>query len=139
MTIGKGPNDPVEQILETYTLRISYPNSPDHLHDKLSQCSLTLEMENETGEGPLSFLPTPNTFKSSMAKLLRTLCINSQTLTTLPECKSINMHLTYYDDLTPVDYEPPGFSNSVFDLDHLFGDHGTAKLVYGTSLSSHHR
>lgn len=56
----------------------------------------------------------------------------------LERFRSINLHLTYHDDVTPADYEPPGFMSSIFELDTLFNEQ-TSRMLYGTAISTHHR
>lgn len=141
MVVSSGPAKETEKIVETYTVRISYPGSADHEEDRLS-ASLTLEQNDKQ----LGNVDRQGAFKASMSKMLRTLCINSQTLSPLPRTNShlflehrrINMHLAYYEEVTPSDYEPPGFMPVIFDLENLFHE-ATSRLIYGTSLGSHHR
>ncbi|KAF8378004.1 hypothetical protein HHK36_029337 [Tetracentron sinense] len=52
---------------------------------------------------------TPNQMKSSACKMVRTLVQLMRTLDRMPEERTIVMKLLYYDDVTPVDYEPPFF------------------------------
>ena len=143
MVIQSGPKREHVKVYETYTLRVSYPCSKEHQEDSLS-ASLTLEQNDK----PILSMDPAATFKSSMSKMLRTLCINSQTLNPLQgtlhafacleQFRSINLHLTYYDEVTPANYEPPGFMSSVFDLDALFSEQ-TSKMLYGMAISTHHR
>lgn len=141
MVINSGPAKEAEKTFETYTVRISYPGSAEHEEDRLA-ASLTLEQNDKQ----LGNVDHQSAFKASMSKMLRTLCINSQTLSPLPRIsghlflghRSINMHLAYYEEVTPSDYEPPGFMSTIFDLESLFHE-ATSRLIYGTSLNSHHR
>ena len=48
------------------------------------------------------------------------------------------MTLTYYDDVTPKNYEPPGFTSTLFDLNNLFHGEGTMKHMCGTTISPFH-
>ncbi|XP_044490651.1 meiosis-specific protein ASY1 isoform X2 [Mangifera indica] len=52
---------------------------------------------------------TPNQMRSSACKMVRTLVQLMRTLDKMPEERTILMKLLYYDDVTPVDYEPPFF------------------------------
>lgn len=52
---------------------------------------------------------TPNQMRSSACKMVRTLIQLMRTLDRMPEERTILMKLLYYDDVTPVDYEPPFF------------------------------
>ena len=79
MVIHSGQKKDHVKVYETYTLRISYPCSKEHQEDSLS-ASLTLEQNDK----PILSMDPTATFKSSLSKMLRTLCINSQTLNPLP-------------------------------------------------------
>ncbi|XP_031272723.1 meiosis-specific protein ASY1-like [Pistacia vera] len=52
---------------------------------------------------------TPNQMRSSACKMVRTLVQLMRTLDKMPEERTILMKLLYYEDATPVDYEPPFF------------------------------
>ncbi|KAI3985420.1 hypothetical protein MKX01_033734 [Papaver californicum] len=49
---------------------------------------------------------TPNQMRSSACKMVRTLVQLMRTLDRMPEERTILMKLLYYEDVTPVDYEP---------------------------------
>jgi hypothetical protein len=78
------------------------------------------------------------TFAQQITKILRTLCVMLQTLKPLPDKKHASMQVTYYDELTPSDYEPPGFVGTVFDVQYLF-ERPTLKHDFGVAESNHHR
>lgn len=80
-----GPNEEL-QTFETYTLHVSYPQSKEHSQDDQLSASLTLE----ANDSQLVKLDAQSTFKAGMTKLLRTLCINTQTLDPLPS--SLKVH-----------------------------------------------
>ncbi|XP_020525391.1 meiosis-specific protein ASY1 isoform X2 [Amborella trichopoda] len=52
---------------------------------------------------------TPNQMRSSACKMVRTLVQLMRTLDRMPAERTILMKLLYYDDVTPMDYEPPFF------------------------------
>ncbi|MCL7029090.1 hypothetical protein MKW94_029332, partial [Papaver nudicaule] len=52
---------------------------------------------------------TPNQMRSSACKMIRTLVQLMRTLDRMPEERTILMKLLYYEDVTPMDYEPPFF------------------------------
>ncbi|KAI3944386.1 hypothetical protein MKW98_006547 [Papaver atlanticum] len=52
---------------------------------------------------------TPNQMRSSACKMVRTLVQLMRTLDRMPEERTILMKLLYYEDVTPIDYEPPFF------------------------------
>lgn len=70
---------------ETYTIRVAYPQSPDH-----TQWSASLSLDRD--DAPLGDINDASTFKAGMTRMLRTLCISTQTLNTLPGTK--NNHRT---------------------------------------------
>ncbi len=123
-----GPNN----ILETYTLRVSYPSSLLHqgLDAGLSKLSLT-----RNDQQILSLSTT--SFTESMSKILRNLCVMSQTLNQLPQRKYLSMKLVYYEEVTPAGYEPPGFQAAEFELDQLFVA-PSIKYSFGRALNSSH-
>lgn len=48
-------------------------------------------------------------FKKATRQLLRNLVITTQGLDSLPDNAYLTMKIRYYDEITPQDYEPPGF------------------------------
>lgn len=48
------------------------------------------------------------------------------------------MQITYYDELTPRDYEPPGFSPQDFDINFIFKQ-PTLKHTFNVAQSNHHK
>ncbi|XP_032220667.2 uncharacterized protein LOC5519805 isoform X2 [Nematostella vectensis] len=50
--------------------------------------------------------------KKATIRLLRTIIILTQTLTSLPDDVMMSMRLYYYDDVTPSSYQPPGFTEA---------------------------
>ncbi|XP_047962578.1 meiosis-specific protein ASY1-like isoform X1 [Salvia hispanica] len=52
---------------------------------------------------------TPSQMRSSACKMVRTLMQLMRTLDKMPEERTVLMKLLYYDDVTPMDYEPPFF------------------------------
>uniref|UniRef100_A0AAY4AYY2 HORMA domain-containing protein n=1 Tax=Denticeps clupeoides TaxID=299321 RepID=A0AAY4AYY2_9TELE len=53
--------------------------------------------------------------KKASVLLIRKLFLLMQNLSVLPGDVLLNMKLYYYDDVTPPDYEPPGFRKGVYD------------------------
>src|ERR1700744_858436 len=47
--------------------------------------------------------------KKNTQQMMRTLLTLTQTLNPLPDNRVITMRLYYYDDVTPLDYQPPLF------------------------------
>ncbi|KAG0028041.1 HORMA domain-containing protein 1 [Podila clonocystis] len=97
-----GSND---KMVETYTFNFS--NQDGHP-------SVQLEAPSERGSGPgqLRQAPTLQTVaqvQGSVAQILRRLIVYTQTLEALTAEKFVNIRLYYWRDITPADYEPPGF------------------------------
>lgn len=124
-------------VLETYTLRVNYPDSLIHqtidaATNNIAQLSLT-----RNDKSVLSVESSPSTFKDSVSKILRSLCVMSQTLKNLPSKKCLSMKLSYYEEVTPLGYEPPGFVAAEFDIDHLFQG-PTSKYSFGKAATPYH-
>ncbi|XP_057290313.1 HORMA domain-containing protein 1-like [Hydractinia symbiolongicarpus] len=56
--------------------------------------------------------------KKATIRLLRTIVLLSQTLNPLPDDVMMTMKLLYYDEVTPEDYNPPGFKD--YNCDSFF-------------------
>lgn len=141
MGIFSDPKNP-QDVIETYTMGFSYPSSRQH--------EMIMRLRSNTNRGDNQGIPTVATsritasldapFKQQMIKMLRTLCILMQTLGPLPKKRYVAMQMTYYDEVTPVNYEPPCFTSSVFELNYLFKDPGsTFKHDFGAVASPYHR
>ena len=146
LSIMRDRDDP-KSTLETYTWHICYP-ARDLINEN-SQLSIQISASD-------SHKVTVDGFRDNAGLLLRQLCVHTQSLPVLPstfvpfmlyltnhpphtllEKKYIKMMLLYYENVTPKEYEPPGFMPSVFELSNLF--HGdTAKHVFGTAISLFH-
>ena len=55
---------------------------------------------------------TQANIKKNTVNLLQTLLDHTQDLPPLPDNCFINVDLTYYDELVPIDYQPEGFKES---------------------------
>uniref|UniRef100_A0A3Q2E718 Zebrafish testis-expressed 38 n=1 Tax=Cyprinodon variegatus TaxID=28743 RepID=A0A3Q2E718_CYPVA len=53
--------------------------------------------------------------KTASVLLIRKLFLLMQNLGVLPSNVHLTMRLYYYDDITPADYQPPGFKEGVYD------------------------
>lgn len=133
LTVLADENTP-NNVLETYTLRVTYPSSSLHQGIDANLAKLSLSRNDQS---ILQLDSGVTDFKEAMAKILRSLCVMSQTLKPLPERKFLSMKLTYYDEVTPAAYEPPGFQAADFDLDHLFVA-PSVKYAFGKALTQHH-
>lgn len=95
------PSDPRDNPIESYTFSVSYKDG--------NTTSLSLQRNGETlNDARFS----ENNLKLAAINLLTNLCDNVEALETLPDEVVLNMELSYYDDVTPHDYEPPGFQSS---------------------------
>ena len=60
---------------------------------------------------------TQASIKKDTVSLLQTLLDHTKGLPPLPHNCHITVHLTYYDEMVPVDYQPEGFKESaIFQL-----------------------
>lgn len=97
LSIYENPDDP-ETVLETYDFGICY-NGVDV---EMSMCTTDAKK-------------TAKKAKMNAFRLLRTIIFTSGTLIDLPMKICVTMRLFYYEDVTPVDYEPVGFESSDFE------------------------
>lgn len=139
LSIYQDPENPVN-ALETYSFHIKYPSSKKHqdIINMREKISTTLTMKTEDGQRHVIEQCVDGDYQRQIAKMLRTLCVIMQTLRPLPAKKFISLELGYYDELTPSNYEPPGFKNTVFDMKHLFKD-TPYKHDFGTVQSDYHK
>lgn len=100
-----------DNALETYSFHFTYKD------ENLSGCSI-LRKNNKTNEEVASVMNASLTeIRGSTLEMLRTTIQLTQSLPVLPDKCGISMKLLYYEDVTPDDYEPPGFyaaENSAF-------------------------
>lgn len=95
-------SDDPDTVIESYTFKFSYtetgPNVNIYRNDSkiAGACS-----EKET--------------KKATLQLLRTIIVLTQSLKLLPDEALMTMKLLYYDEVTPPDYEPPGFQAAAKD------------------------
>ncbi|XP_013873160.1 HORMA domain-containing protein 1 [Austrofundulus limnaeus] len=102
MSIYTDPKNP-QNVTECYQFRIQYTTDGAHVD---------FESNNNQKLSTMSF---GNTKKASIL-LVRKLYTLMQNLGTLPENICLNMKLAYYDDITPPDYQPPGFREADGDI-----------------------
>lgn len=115
------PNNP-ETVIESYTFKFSYQNDGSvdiYRNGKKIADSFTAE---ET--------------KKATIKLLRTLIVLTNTLSPLPDNVMMTMKLLYHDEVTPSDYEPPGFKAATDDP-FAFND-DAANIAVGSVSTSFH-
>ncbi|XP_028832208.1 zebrafish testis-expressed 38 isoform X2 [Denticeps clupeoides] len=96
-TDPKSPN----HIIESYQFKFTYSESGPQMD---------ILRNNDVG-----VRVTMEDTKKASVLLIRKLFLLMQNLSVLPGDVLLNMKLYYYDDVTPPDYEPPGFRKGVYD------------------------
>nr|XP_045625902.1 uncharacterized protein LOC123775091 [Procambarus clarkii] len=96
LVIYNDPDKP-ELALETYTFKLRYTEEEGAVISELEASSNPSKKEKRVD------------VKKSTEKMLRTILLLTQTLKPLPRKIHLAMKLGYYDNVTPEDYEPPGF------------------------------
>ncbi|KAL2507602.1 DNA-binding HORMA family protein [Forsythia ovata] len=122
-------------IIEEYTFSFSYSNSDSQ------EVSMNIN-RNGTKEGGTfncnsNTEITPSQMRSSACKMVRTLIQLMRTLDKMPEERTILMKLLYYDDVTPVDYEPPFFRGCTEEEAHNPWTRSPLKMQVGNVNSKH--
>ncbi|KAK3727653.1 hypothetical protein RRG08_032612 [Elysia crispata] len=108
------PNKP-ESMIESYSFKFTY------------NCDGEVDIYRNNKK--ISSAYSADATKTATIRLLRTLIILTNTLTSLPENVMLTMKLFYYDDVTPSDYEPPGFRAS--DESAFLFEEETTKIAVG--------
>ncbi|ESO83255.1 hypothetical protein LOTGIDRAFT_197435, partial [Lottia gigantea] len=88
------PEDP-DTVIESYTFKFSYADD----------VGIDIYRNDQKISGAHTIAET----KKATIRLLRTIVVLTQTLKSLPDDVMMSMKLLYFDDVTPPDYEPPGF------------------------------
>ncbi|KAI3985323.1 hypothetical protein MKX01_033637 [Papaver californicum] len=95
-------------MIEEYAFSFSYSNSDsEEVMMNISRSGNKKQGATFKSNGNTDI--TPNQMRSSACKMVRTLVQLMRTLDRMPEERTILMKLLYYEDVTPVDYEPPFF------------------------------
>ncbi|XP_039973777.1 HORMA domain-containing protein 1 isoform X2 [Xiphias gladius] len=100
MSVYTDPENP-QKVTEFYQFRIQYT---------AKGARIDLESNNNNNSN-VSAMSCGNTKKASIL-LVRKLYTLMQNLGPLPDNVCLNMKLAYYDDVTPHDYQPPGFKEA---------------------------
>ncbi|XP_074660592.1 uncharacterized protein LOC141913053, partial [Tubulanus polymorphus] len=95
------PNAP-ETVIESYTFKFTYGNNSSGIDIYRNDKQIT--SANSAAET-----------KKATIRLLRTIIILTNSLQSLPDDVIMTMKLLYYDEVTPEDYEPPGFKAAECD------------------------
>ncbi|XP_036071660.1 HORMA domain-containing protein 1 isoform X2 [Oryzias melastigma] len=122
MSIYTDPENP-QKVTEYYQFKIQYTSN-----------GAQMDFESNNNQ-KLSTTACGNTKKASIL-LVRKLYTLMQNLGPLPENVCLNMKLTYYDDVTPQDYQPPGFREA--DGDVLEFEQEPVKLTMGEVATPFH-
>ncbi|XP_062569399.1 HORMA domain-containing protein 1-like [Saccostrea cucullata] len=93
----RDPENP-ETLIESYTFKFSYAD----------ETGVDIYRNNQK----ISSANTASEIKKATIRLLRTIVVLTQTMNAIPEDTMLTMKLLYYDDVTPPEYEPPGFKPS---------------------------
>ncbi|CAH3137001.1 unnamed protein product [Porites lobata] len=99
-----GDAEDPDTVIESYTFKFSYMDK---------------EVSIFRNGNKIASAHTERDTKKATIRLLRTIILLSQTLSSLPDDVMMTMKLLYYDEVTPPDYEPPGFkhtSNDAFNF-----------------------
>ncbi|KAI9999891.1 hypothetical protein NQD34_011734, partial [Periophthalmus magnuspinnatus] len=112
-----------QKVTEFYQFRFQYTK-------KGSQMEFESKDKNK-----VSSMACGNTKKASML-LVRKLYTLMQNLGPLPDNVCLNMKLAYYEDVTPQDYQPPGFKET--DGDSMGFEREPVKLNMGEVVTPYH-
>ncbi|KAI3658194.1 hypothetical protein MP638_005414 [Amoeboaphelidium occidentale] len=115
----KKPND----LIESYTFHFNYKCSQEEEEEEVVTMTL---MNSSTTEREIT----------SQKNILRTILLLIQTLDDLPEERYLTLKLHYYEDRTPVDYEPEYFQQSDYDESLFYFSNDPVKFKLG-SMESH--
>ncbi|XP_043116998.1 HORMA domain-containing protein 1 [Puntigrus tetrazona] len=122
LSIYCDPDNP-QKVTECYQFKIKYTeNGPQ------------MDFESKNGHSE-SKMACDNTQKSSML-LVRKLYMLMQHLGPLPDNICLNMKLFYYDEVTPQEYQPPGFKDD--DNETLLFEREPVNLTMGEVVTPFH-
>eukprot|EP00092_Neocalanus_flemingeri_P023346 GFUD01025312.1.p1 GENE.GFUD01025312.1~~GFUD01025312.1.p1 ORF type:complete len:538 (-),score=191.36 GFUD01025312.1:59-1672(-) len=100
-----------EKVYEMYTFKFTYPGG-----------QVACQMLQGENKKEVQTMHPDDVYKSTQ-NLLRSIIELTQSLRPLPSSAHLSMKLTYYEDVTPEDYEPAGFGPA---------DHGEVQLLPGS-------
>ncbi|OMO60487.1 DNA-binding HORMA [Corchorus capsularis] len=123
-------------MIEEYAFSFSYSNSDSQ------EVSMNINRTGNKKQGGTfkcnsTTEVTPNQMRSSACKMVRTLVQLMRTLDRMPEERTILMKLLYYDDVTPLDYEPPFFRGCTEEEAHNPWTKNPLKMEVGNVNSKH--
>ncbi|KAL1550451.1 Meiosis-specific protein asy1 [Salvia divinorum] len=103
-------------MIEEYSFSFSYSSSDNE--EVSMNISRTGTKKGGTFKHDSTTEITPSQMRSSACKMVRTLLQLMRTLDKMPEERTVLMKLLYYDDVTPMDYEPPFFRSCTDEEAH---------------------
>lgn len=123
LVVHTNPEDP-QTVSECYQFKFKYTNNGP-IMDFLSN--------NQSIESSVSSAGT----KKASILLIRKIYVLLQNLGPLPNDVCLTMTLFYYDDVTPADYQPPGFKDGdcegvIFDGEPLYLNVGQVPTPFHT-------
>ncbi|KAK6922406.1 HORMA domain [Dillenia turbinata] len=122
-------------MIEEYAFHFSYSNSDSQ--EVTMNISRAGNKKGGTFKCNAMTDVTPNQMRSSACKMVRTLVQLMRTLDRMPEERTILMKLLYYDDATPMDYEPPFFRGCTAEEAHNPWTKKPLKMEVGNVNSKH--
>nr|A2BF66.1 RecName: Full=HORMA domain-containing protein 1 [Danio rerio] len=122
LSIYCDPDNP-QKVTECYQFKIKYTEKGPQM-----------DFESKNGQS-LTKMACDNTQKSSML-LVRKLYMLMQNLGPLPDDVCLNMKLLYYDEVTPQEYQPPGFKED--DNGTLMFEREPVNLTMGEVVTPFH-
>nr|XP_056715029.1 HORMA domain-containing protein 2 [Euleptes europaea] len=123
LAIYTNPQEP-EQVTELYQFKFKYSKSGAQMDFASSQVSVMNRVNSEE-------------IKEASILLIRKLYVLMQNLGPLPNDISLTMKLFYYNDVTPDDYQPPGFKEGSRP-DCLLFDGNPVNLKVGSMSTGFH-
>ncbi|KAI9520158.1 hypothetical protein NQZ68_020053 [Dissostichus eleginoides] len=123
MSIYSDPENP-QKVTEYYQFRIQYTTK-----------GAQMDFESSNNDNKVSSMSCGNTKKASIL-LVRKLYTLMQNLGPLPDNVCLNMKLSYYNNVTPQDYQPPGFKDA--DGDNMEFEKEPIQLTMGEVLTPYH-
>ncbi|XP_034467101.1 HORMA domain-containing protein 1 isoform X1 [Hippoglossus hippoglossus] len=129
MSIYTDPENP-QKVTEFYQFKIQYTAKGAQMDFESSSSS-----NNNNNNNKVSTMTCGDTKKASVL-LVRKLYTLMQNLGPLPDNVCLNMKLSYYDDVTPQDYQPPGFKEA--DGDTMEFEREPVKLTMGEVSTPFH-
>jgi hypothetical protein len=117
-------------LLESYTFKFSYPAD--------GQLGMDLIATGQGGQSKEMTYMSREQIQQAWCTMIRGLITLSHTLPPLPTERHIAMRLFYYDDITPDDYEPPGFQQATDAPDFEFLADAETIEIGGAVKTKHH-